>query len=518
MLVQELKTKTPRAPFPVCSLFEASSSRHTSRFADRNHYSVGASRGGKEGNNAFTKDMGYNNSYEKGRTHAHIDIVQMLRTHDPISVDFFDKLDKELFEGSLVKWGFNVHDLICYGHRELAHHTMKVLLERDIGLNNLHVDCLGSGHTLDKFRAVSVAKMTNKNFGVRFCPVHCAASNSNPTYLQQLLEVSPEAVNIVDSHEAGLLHYAAVGDKSDTLKWLLQGPGSSLDRNAKTRSGEKKTPLMWAAQTCRTDNIRVLCDDGNYKKTNDMLKTMDVNGLTALHHVAKSNRLGRLETAKLMIGYGADPNIQGDTKRLDKQTPLMLSAAKGDLELLKIFIDGGGNPTLVDKLGRTPLMLSAKNGNIHVMSYLLKLGVSVDVEDSSQNTALHYACAYGWVDCVKILIQLGTDFNAKNSWSTTPLELALKKGRFGCAVLLLKQKVDVNVRDKHGVSLFNLLVASHLSQLCKDKEVPLPWAIKQILKREDLDVTTADTSGQTLLHYIASSQGDEKTLIGLVMF
>ena len=515
VLVQELKVKTPRAPFPVCSLFEASSGRHTSRFANRNRYNVGASRGGKEGNNAFTKDMGFN-SYTKGRTNTSFDIVKTLRTHEPISVDFFDKIDKEVYGGDLVRWGFDLHDLVCYGHRELAHHTAKVLLEKDIGLNQLHVDCLGLGHTLDKFRAVSVAKMTNKHCGTRFCPVHCAATNSNPTYLQQLLEVSPEAINIVDSNEAGLLHYAAVGDTSDTLKWLLQGPGSSLDRNAKMRLGGKKTPLMCAAQTCRADNIRVLCDEGNHEKVNEMLKTMDVNGLTALHHVAKSNRLGRLETAKVMIQYGADPNIQGDTKRLDKQTPLMLSAAKGDLELLKIFIDGGGNPTLVDKLGRTPLMLSAKNGNIHIMSYLLKLGVTVDVEDTSQNTALHYACAYGWVDCVKILIQLGADFNAKNSWSTTPLEVALKKGRFGCAVLLLKQKVDVNIRDKNGVSLFNSLVASHLSQLCKDKEVPLPWAIKQILKREDLDVTTADTSGQTLLHYIASSQGDGKTLIELV--
>ena len=48
--------------------------------------------------------------------------------------------------------------------------TMKVLLHRDVGLNNLHVDCLGPGHTLDKFRSVSVEKKSSADAGVRFCP------------------------------------------------------------------------------------------------------------------------------------------------------------------------------------------------------------------------------------------------------------------------------------------------------------------------------------------------------------
>lgn len=346
--------------------------------------------------------------------------------------------------------------------------------------------------------------------------VHCAASNSNPTYLQQLLEVKPDAVDCVDSEEGGLLHYAAVGKTPDTLKWLLDGPGASLNRNLKLRKGDKTTPLMWAARTCRADNIRLLCDEGKHEKTPEMLKTLDVEGLSALHHVAQSNRTGRLEAAKALIDCGADPNIKGDVRLMNKQTPFMLCAAKGDLDLLKVLHDAGGDPLLTDKLGKTPLMLSVKNGNIHVASYLLKIGVNVDAEDSSGNTALHYACAYGWSDCLKLLIQVGSDMNASNSWMTTPLELALKKGRFACAVILLKHNADVNVIDKNGVSLFNSLVVSYVEQLSQKSDLPLPWAIKKIMERDDLDITTTDKSGQTLLHYIARVTTKSDLLLNLV--
>ena len=351
--------------------------------------------------------------------------------------------------------------------------------------------------------------------GIHFI-VHCAASNSNSTYLKQLLEVKPDAVGCLDGEEAGLLHYAAVGKTSETLKYILDGPGASLNRNLKLRKGEKTTPLMWAARTCRADNIRVLCDDGKHEKTSEMLKTLDVDGLSALHHVAQSNRKNRLEAAQALIDCGADVNIKGDARIQNKQTPFMISAAKGDLDLLKMFHAAGADPLLNDKLDRTPLMLSVKNGNTHVASYLLKLGVNVNAEDSSRNSPLHYACAYGWPDCVKLLIEVGANINAVNSWMSTPLELALKKGRFACAIILLKEKVDVNVIDRNGVSLFNSLVSSYIAQLSQKKIAPLPWTIKKILEREDLDISSTDREGQTLLHYVAKVTANGDNLLDLV--
>ena len=49
ILVNEMKKPTPnRVEFPTCSILEFSSGKHTSQYAARNRYDVGASRGGKE--------------------------------------------------------------------------------------------------------------------------------------------------------------------------------------------------------------------------------------------------------------------------------------------------------------------------------------------------------------------------------------------------------------------------------------------------------------------------------------
>ena len=502
-----------RPLFPECTLLQLSSGKHRSRYADYNRYQVGASRGGKEGNNAFIADMCGNN-YTKGRQGAIFqdELVELLRTRDAISIPFMEFIDKEFFNGNMVAWGFDFHRLVTCGHRELAQYAMKFMLHRGVGLNQLHVDTLSAeGRTLDKFRSVSVVKMTQHP--VRFCPVHCAASNPNPTYLQQLLEVSPEAVSCVDSQEAGLLHYAAVGEKPDTLMWLLGGPGATLNRNAKLRTGEKTTPLMWAAQAGRAGSVRALCDG---QESVEMFKTKDGAGRTALHHVALSSRKCRLETAKALLACGGEPNIRGDARLLNKQTPSMICAARGDLDLLKVFVDGGADITLADKLNRTHLMFASKNGHIHIMSYLLQAGVDVEAEDSSGNTAMHYACAYGWSECAKLLVEVGAPPDPKNSWSSTPLEIAVKKGRFACAILMLKEGVDVNVRDKNGLSLFNSLVISYLGRLAHNNKLKLPWAMRKIMERQELDVACADSSGQTVLHYIAEGCSTEASILELV--
>lgn len=68
----------------------------------------------------------------------------------------------------------------------------------------LSVTCnqvLGAGCELQNVRAVSVSKKSDKISGERFCPVHCAAINPNPTFLKQLLRVAPDALHCLDSTE-----------------------------------------------------------------------------------------------------------------------------------------------------------------------------------------------------------------------------------------------------------------------------------------------------------------------------
>ncbi|KAL7555986.1 hypothetical protein ACA910_018384 [Epithemia clementina (nom. ined.)] len=545
--------KTRRVAFPPNTLLERGSGQHRSRFADYNRYQVAASRGGKEGNNAFLKgQLIPRRSGNEGQSILPLtaaSLVSLLENHNTVSVDFFKHLVMHPHSWSnnnavLLDYSFPLHQLLITGHFRLIQAVMPIMLKKGVGLNTLHVDVLGpySGGgvektksasasdapstptplqtttTLEKFKGVSVTKKSDANVSgaARFCPIHCAATNPNPTFLQQLLQVAPEAVTCLDSNEATVLHYAAVSPEPKALQWLLQNY-PSLSRDAKTRNGlhAKEIPLFWAARTSRAKNVKLLCSSSSGGGSNARQ--------TVLHVAALSRRSGRLDTVRALVEAGAYVDVFADARLQNKITPSAIAAMQGDLPLLALLVELGADLTVTDKLGRTLAMWAAMNGHVHVLAYLLRAGVYVNAQDSSDNTAVHYAAAYGWVECLKLLV-LSEEHgvlahpDVRNCWSSTPLAVALKKGAYACAAVLLKlgDKVNVNVCDKTGRSLFSSLVGSFLSSIGPSKEdrgdddknattPTLPWAIQQMLDRKDLDVSLTDCENRTVLHYIATS-------------
>mmetsp|Transcript_64090 Transcript_64090/g.133635 ORF Transcript_64090/g.133635 Transcript_64090/m.133635 type:complete len:2350 (+) Transcript_64090:1066-8115(+) len=327
--------------------------------------------------------------------------------------------------------------------------------------------------------------------------------------MQQLLAVAPEALHCLDSAEAGVLHYAAVAEKPDTLKWILEGVGATLNRSAMTRK-PKETPLMWAARAARAGNVKLLCEGMSQEDASKMFRSFNAAGLTVMHLAVSTKRAGRLDTVRALIDCGASVDAFADTRLMNKVLPSMIAAQRGDLDMLLLLGELGADLTAADKLGRTLLMFAAMNGHVHVVSHLLRAGVDADAVDSSENTAMHYAAAYGWVECVQLLLPHAKP-DQRNSWSTTPLSLALKKGCYACAAVLLQlsDSVDVNVRDNNGRSLFSSLVGSYTSLLVTDPTTPVPWAISQMLQRADLDVSSIDLRKRSVLHYMAESESSK---------
>jgi len=83
-------------------------------------------------------------------------------------------------------------------------------------------------------------------------PVHCAAINPNPEFLNLLLDISNE-FSIMDEIMRKPVHYAAVCSGTGPLELLLK-------RGVDAREGDrdKNTPLMLACKTGRYNNVRVL--------------------------------------------------------------------------------------------------------------------------------------------------------------------------------------------------------------------------------------------------------------------
>ncbi|KNC87483.1 hypothetical protein SARC_00417 [Sphaeroforma arctica JP610] len=443
-----------------CSLVTVSTGKHTSKYADYNRRKVNMSRGGKEGNNAFVADLSNgqyaSDKYKCPPNNTHL--VDLMCTHGPVSLDFWTHLDKL----------------------------------RD-------------------------AEMMSQQFasGASFAPVHAAAANNHSAYLSQLLAVAPDSVQLEDSHEANLLHYACVSSTGHTLKYLLDGKGTELQRNKPTRF-DKTTPLMWAARVARAHNVSLLCANQDETKLSSMHRAMNRLGYTPLHLAVASWCSGRLETVRALVECGAEVDVRAHITRQNKTTPLLMAAAKGDLEMVQLLVELGANPVLRDKLKRGAVILAAKNGHAHVLSYLLRVGVDANARDTSDNTAAHYAAAYGWLECLKVLVDQAEALpDERNNWATTPVGVALKKNRLACAAYLLQlgERVDVNICDKSGESLFCTVLKVYAEDLANvpptfsgggKNALAVPWVVQRMLDRSDLDVTVADAQGNTALHALAS--------------
>ena len=220
------------------------------------------------------------------------------------------------------------------------------------------------------------------------------------------------------------------------------------------------------------------------------------NSWSPIHHAVSE---GHLETVQVLLKHGADANRPLNTK-YDKMTPLMLAAANGDLNMVKLLVVKA-QIERKDRFHRTALTHAVINGAAHVVSFLLSRGADPNGKDSSQNSHLHYACAYGWWFCMTTLIDAGAAVNSCNEWNLTPLSVAFLKGNKGIGKhLALLPGVNIEVRDDKGRTI--------LLSMLNDNGEPFPEdKLKEVfsfIKEQKADPGAIDNQGNNALHYIMS--------------
>ena len=73
----------------------------------------------------------------------------------------------------------------------------------------------------------------------------------------------------------------------------------------------------------------------------------------------------------------------------------------------RFLMDHGADPSIANRFNNTCLMVSAYRGNFEVVEYLLEKKVNCNVQAKCGGTALHLACESGHVNIVKILYHAG---------------------------------------------------------------------------------------------------------------
>jgi len=143
------------------------------------------------------------------------------------------------------------------------------------------------------------------------------------------------------------------------------------------------------------------------------------------------------------------------------------------LHQIRLLLDIGANPRIVDNKGRTPLMMAACASKdtlaTRIARLLISRGVGVECVDHQGRTALSYACQHGHCKLVKLLIDDDCDINKADREGNTPLMYAAMSGNVPTLReilhVVLKYRLSVDLRNKKGFSAY-LLAAKMANGEC----------------------------------------------------
>lgn len=117
-----------------------------------------------------------------------------------------------------------------------------------------------------------------------------------------------------------------------------------------------------------------------------------------------------------------DEDDEGDEE--EEELTVHHTASTGDMEGLKILLQGGADKDEKDAEGRTALHFASGYGEVKCAEVLLEGGAAVDALDKNNNTALHYAAGYGRDECVELLLKNGAAVTLQNLDGKTPIDVA----------------------------------------------------------------------------------------------
>lgn len=210
------------------------------------------------------------------------------------------------------------------------------------------------------------------------------------TTLPASAQVAPSAAEL--QAYAGLHAAAARGDVADIEKRIAAG------ENKEAVDSRQRTPLHVAA----------------YQKQHD--------------------------AARALIRRGADPN----KLEIDRYDIITIASVANDLPMLKLAIEGGGDPRAVtSRYDGTALIAAAHLGHVEVVRMLIAAKAPLDHVNNLKWTALIESIVLGdggknHTDTLRALVEAGADVNIPDGRGTTPLKLAQGRGYREMADILEK--------------------------------------------------------------------------------
>ena len=141
------------------------------------------------------------------------------------------------------------------------------------------------------------------------------------------------------------------------------------------------------------------------------------------HGVMLGVREGSFKSVLVLLSAA---QVKAEHRNAVDESPLMLAAIRGQLEVCKGLVGRGG---MVNKDGWTPLHYAASSAQLEIMKLLLTEGANVNSRSPNDTTPLMMAAMYGSTDAVKILLDAGADTTLINMKKMDAAAFARQVGR-----------------------------------------------------------------------------------------
>jgi ankyrin repeat protein len=152
-------------------------------------------------------------------------------------------------------------------------------------------------------------------------------------------------------------------------------------------------------------------------------ETMDARLRTPLHVAAFQKQH---EAARLLLKLEANPN----RVEVDRYDIVTIAAVANDMPMLKIALEGGGNPrSITSRYDGTALIAAAHEGHAEVVRTLIAAGAPLDHVNNLGWTALIESIVLGdggrnHTDTLTALVKAGANVNIADRNGVTPLQMA----------------------------------------------------------------------------------------------
>ena len=293
-------------------------------------------------------------------------------------------------------------------------------------------------------------------------PVADAAARGDRDAVKALLKGAAD-VNAAQGDGMTALHWAAMNGDAE-LTDMLVFAGANV--RATTRLGTY-TPLFLASQHGHGKVIQSLV------KAGADVKAGTPNGTTPLMVAAAS---GEVEAVRVLLDHGADVNAKDGVRA---QTPIMYAAASNRAEVIQLLASKGADLKVTNKVsdlanlsregagfGGNPQVPGGGQGGPAAPAAPAAAARRAPMPGVDRNyqlnelivaqgglTPLLYAVRQGYQESTDALIKAGADINQPSAGDkTTPLLMAVINGHFDLATSLLEQGANPNTMSANGVT------------------------------------------------------------------